>query len=81
MMQIAQEHVEAIEDIIGWARCPKDFDCYRTGFEHSCKAAPVVDKDLVACREPHACSFQIPIGDATCCSCPVRQYIAKHFGR
>lgn len=79
-MQIAQERAEGIEHVIRCAYCPRDFDCYRTGFEHLCKAVPIANTDLVVCREQSMCSFQIPFGGALYCSCSVRKYIAMKLG-
>jgi hypothetical protein len=29
-----QDYIKIIEDIIDGIRCPKDFKCYKTGFEN-----------------------------------------------
>ena len=33
-----QDYMKIIEDIIHGIRCPKDFKCYKTGFENLCEA-------------------------------------------
>lgn len=33
-----EESKKEIEQIIGEMKCPEDFKCYRSGFEHICKA-------------------------------------------
>jgi len=79
-MQIAQAHATEIEDLISHTQCPRDFDCYRTVFEHLCKAALVSGTGLVECHEEGHCSFQTPFADIAYCTCAVRKYIVKNLG-
>jgi hypothetical protein len=68
-----------LEQIIGEMECPKDFRCYKQGFENLCKAKDVGPAShLVCCEEhPSECHFSWDYGPAYFCTCPVRIYIAK----
>jgi len=68
-----------IEEIIGEIKCPKDFICYRSGFEKLCKAEDVGRKSVLICLEddPENCKFSFPIGLTYYCQCPIRFYIAR----
>ena len=36
-----QNQKQEIEKIIGGIKCPKDFKCYKSGFENLCKAKDI----------------------------------------
>jgi hypothetical protein len=72
-----------IREIIGDLRCPKDFKCYRSGFENLCKATQVDGVvSYLECLEedPKECVFSryVSVGDSSfyLCACPLRKYIA-----
>jgi len=68
-----------VEEIIGDIKCPKDFICYKSGFEQLCKAEDVGRKSVLKCLEenPEECKFSLPIGLTYYCQCPLRFYIAR----
>jgi hypothetical protein len=68
-----------IEEIIGGMKCPKDFICYKSGFEVLCRAEDVGIGTLVVCLEenPRKCKFSLPRLPLYICKCPLRIYIAK----
>jgi len=68
-----------IEKIIGGIKCPKNFTCYRVGFETMCKAMDIGLEAYVECLEeaPDNCSFAFTFGTAYFCKCPLRVYICK----
>lgn len=70
---------DRIKEIIGDMQCPKDFICYKSGFEKLCKADDVGRKNLLICLEedPLDCKFSLPIGSTYYCQCPLRNYIAR----
>ncbi len=70
---------EEIKEIMGEMNCPKDFICYRSGFENLCRAEDVGRKSLLKCLEqnPEECRFSLPIGLTFYCQCPLRVYIAR----
>ncbi len=51
MMQIEQVHKKEVERIINTMECPKDFICYKSGFEDLCKARDVGLEAYLECQE------------------------------
>jgi hypothetical protein len=82
-MEITQEHKTQIEEIISKQECPKDFKCYKSGFEDLCKARIFRDGELVEClgENSHPCKFSFHFGYGYFCQCPLRRYIAKNFNK
>ena len=82
-MEITQEHNTRIEEIISGMECPKDFECYKSGFEDLAKIKIFRDGDLVEClgERPQFCKFSFRFGLDYYCKCPLRKYIAKNLGR
>ena len=81
-MEISQEQKQQIEEIISDLECPKDFECYKSGFAHVGKAKDAGIESLLECSEenPEMCTFSLPFGYAYLCECPLRYYIAKTLG-
>jgi hypothetical protein len=78
------KHKEQIEAIIGGMECPKDFLCYKSGFENLCKASNVDYESLLDCLEENAqnCVFALSFGFSSYfCRCPLRVYLAKNLKR
>jgi hypothetical protein len=73
-----QDHEKELQEIIGIFTCPKDFECYKSGFEKLCKAQDV-GLPLLECLEEHPveCRFSVRDGGVFYCKCPLRVYIAK----
>ena len=75
-----QAYKKEIEEIIGRMKCPKDFKCYKSGFEVLCKARSVEagNRSLLICLEknPLECKF-LALERGYVCKCPLRSYIAK----
>ena len=82
-MEITQEHKTQIEEIISGMECPKDFKCYKSGFEDLSKIEIFRDGELVECLEKHSqlCKFSFNFKYGYFCKCPLRRYIAKNLGR
>lgn len=74
-----QGHQKEIEEIIGQLKCPKDFECYKSGFKVLCKAVDVGVESFLECLEerPFKCKFSVAFGGLYYCQCPLRVYIAK----
>ncbi len=70
-----------IEEIIDGIKCPKNFFCYRSGFNSLCKAESIGVASLVLCLEetPQECNFSYFSDDRSFCKCPLRIYIAKEL--
>ena len=82
-MEITQEHKTQIEEIISGIECPKDFECYKSGFENLCKTLIFGDGKVVEClgKSGQQCNFSFSFGLGYFCKCPLRIYIAKNFNR
>ena len=82
-MKITQEHKTEIEEIINGMECPKDFECYKSGFEDLCKAQIFRDGELVEClgEISQSCKFSFNFGLGHICKCPLRRYIAQNFNK
>jgi hypothetical protein len=78
-MTFDEEFEKGIAEIIGDLKCPKDFRCYRSGFENLCKAKDIGIESFLLCLEknPRECKFSLNIGYEYICECPLRVYIAK----
>jgi hypothetical protein len=68
-----------IEKIIDGLQCPKDFKCYKSGFELLCSAKDIGIASFLECLEkkPEQCKFSFPFGLIYLCECPLRIYLAK----
>jgi len=74
-----QDLEKELQEIMGGFTCPKDFKCYKSGFENLCQANDVGKQTFVQCLElnPDGCSFSKLIAIAYICYCPLRIYISK----
>jgi hypothetical protein len=77
---VRESHKKEIEEIIRVIQCPKDLECYKSGFEILCKAknVGVGDGSFLVCLEkyPQKCGF-VSLERGYLCECPLRIYIAK----
>ncbi len=75
------DHRKAAEKIMARIQCPKDFECYRSGFKKLSRAKDVGMLSYVQCLEDNSpeCKFAIRLGDRKFCDCALRVYIAKHI--
>jgi len=73
------DHNEEIEKIIAQMQCPKDFQCYKSGFEVLSKTKDIGLSLYVRCLEENVlgCQFSVRFGSINFCQCPLRVYIAK----
>jgi hypothetical protein len=80
-MEITTEHKTQIEEIISGMECPKDFKCYKSGFEDLSKAKIFQDGDLIECLDESLwlCELCFGFEGKFYCKCQLRKYIAKHF--
>ena len=76
-----QNIASRIEELICEFSCPKNYECYRSGFKHLCKARDVGLDSFVAClmSDPLDCKFSLLFGGVFFCTCSLRIYIAKHL--
>jgi hypothetical protein len=80
-MEITQEHERRMQDIMGEMQCPKDFECYKSGFEELCKVRIICGGQLIECLEEKAqsCQLGFSFGYGYFCDCKLRKYIARNF--
>jgi hypothetical protein len=73
-----EAYKKEIEEIIGEMQCPKDFKCYKSGFEILCKATTIAGGSFLVCleKDPQKCKF-VSLEYGYLCECPLRIYIAK----
>jgi len=77
-----QDNKKQVEEIIGHMECPKDFRCYKSGYENLCKARDIGIESFLECLEedPEGCTFSFAFfGYSYFCQCPLRVYIAKEL--
>jgi len=84
---VKQADIDKIEEIIDGLQCPKDFKCYKNGFEGICQVKDVGLDSIVECIETtenqcgNNCTFHISYGHSYYCSCPLRVFIAKRLNK
>ncbi len=77
------KHETQIEKIMGAMTCPKNFECYKTGFEKLCKLTDIGVEGFIKCLEvePEKCWLSASSGQSYFCQCPLRIYIAKNLSK
>lgn len=82
-MDIGQEHKKRIKEIMSGMECPRDFECYKSGFSNLSKANDIGVKTFLKCSEknPQQCKFSFSFGYEYFCKCPLRVYVAKKLKR
>ena len=72
-----------LQEIIADLSCPKDFQCYKSGFQVLCKARDIGLQTFVECLEEHPCNctFSFSLYGWNYCRCPVRVYVVKNLKR
>ena len=80
-MELSQKHRKQIDEIMQRMECPKDFDCYRSGFENICQVKTVVPGKPTECldRSRKSCVFRLSFGSGIFCQCPLRNYATKNL--
>ena len=80
---MSRDYEKELQKIIGDLECPKDFKCYKSGFEVLCRARDIGVESYLECLEEDAreCTFSFAFGEARFCKCPLRVYISKKLGR
>ncbi len=78
-----EDYRKEIDRIIGEIKCPKDFLCYKSGFDNLCKARDAGLELFLDCLEekPEECTFSMLMGSSHMCQCPLRVYICKKLGK
>ena len=73
-----KSHKIAIEKIMREMECPKNFQCYESGFTKLCKAKKFL-AGYADCLEENSdlCRFSVPFGEGLFCRCPLRVYVAE----
>lgn len=78
-MKIDMDIESQVKEIMAAIECPKDFECYKSGFEKIGKVKNLEAENLCVCLEENAqsCKFSFSYGNVYFCKCPLRLYIAK----
>ncbi len=75
------QHEKEIREIMKHTDCPKDFSCYKSGFQNICKAKNFGVESVIECLEdnPQECGFAHPYGHLHFCRCPLRNFVEQKF--
>ena len=79
-METVLDNKKNIEEIMSTMQCPKDFECYKSGFKKLARVKDIGLPSYVQCLEPDSvrpCGFSVKFGYLTYCKCPLRIYLAK----
>ncbi len=76
-----QDYKKEMEEILDQFKCPKDFECYKSGLKTLCKAKQIGNEIFLECLEdiPQRCKFALFLARSYLCQCPLRIYIAEKF--
>lgn len=79
--ELSQENRVQIQEIMQRMECPKDFACYKSGFQNTCKVQVIVPGKLIECLDEsgRACVFGLAFGSGIYCRCPLRNYAAENL--
>jgi hypothetical protein len=77
------KHRIALQEITRDVSCPKNFQCYKSGFQDLCKVRDVGMQTFVECyqEDPCNCTFSFSLYGWNYCRCPVRVYVVKNLTR
>jgi len=82
-VDIPEEHRRELEKLASETRCNANHECIRSDLEELTKVEITADGRALFCLSEAAwqCHHSEPFGRAMLCTCPLRKYIAQHFGR
>lgn len=82
-MEINEDFESQIKEAMDVTDCPKDFECYRNGFEKMCKVKLFGAKSLFTCHDenPQNCRMSLSYGNIFFCKCPLRILVAKKLNK
>ena len=82
-VDIPEEHRKKLERLASETHCNVNHECVRSGLEDLTQVEVAGDGRALLCLSEAAwqCHHGEPFGRAMLCTCPLRNYIAKHFGR
>ena len=71
-MYMEAKQKQEIEEIMAKTACPKDFECFKGGFEKLCRARWMVN--YTECLEAGTCSYKAGalFGSGYICQCELR---------
>jgi len=82
---VEADQVEQIEALMSRMKCPKDFECYKSGFNNLCKAKDTGIGSFAECLEENnrGCRFLLPFGttNTNLCMCSVRIQLARNMAK
>lgn len=76
-----EDQKQRIEAIIRGFECPKDFSCWKSGFQKLCRARHVASSAKPECleKEPGQCAFALAHKEVHLCDCPLRLYLIANL--
>ena len=82
-MKLDIQQQASVEGITNGLRCPRDFQCYQSGFEDLPRSRLIAGGRLVECLENcrNPCSFAVHFGSGAFCECPLLNYVLKTLRR
>jgi hypothetical protein len=83
VIKLTVEEIDEIQEYISKNTCPFDFKCYKSGLEDVSSVMVDLRGNIIECLDENAkqCQRSLPFGSDHLCTCPLRRYIAKHFGK
>jgi hypothetical protein len=74
MDKVLQKEIEILMEVLD---CPKDFACYKAGFEMLCRAEDIGLQSFLLCLEENSsnCAFSFLQRGFYFCQCPIRKRI------
>jgi hypothetical protein len=82
-IKVKKDIQKEIEEILDGLKCPRDFMCYKSGFEKLCKVEDIGLESFLICLNGLAekCKFSVHFSDQYFCQCPLRKYICQKIKR
>ena len=79
LVELSESQEQVIETIMAETSCPKDFECYRLGFEKLCSARRLTGTNLIECQSQtgRKCLMSTVYGQQKLvCGCQLRNFAA-----
>jgi hypothetical protein len=82
-MEISREHKNLIEDMMAGIECSKQFECHSNEFESLPEIRIDSGGSLIKCLDErmNICEFAISFGKGRFCTCQIREFIFKKYGK
>ncbi len=80
---MSEDHDRRLEELMATVPCKRGYACIQSDLQDMGSVEIAAQGEVLFCREEHARNGQywLRFGDVGVCTCPIRQYIAKHLGK